>query len=136
MTAYRDKITKQKQQGYFRTAHFEEVRQMTLTIAYLVEDEQVFDETKDVLYFQDDGRRLQMNVSNAETLMELLGDEPADWVGRRITLYLTTYKDAKSREQKPCIRIRAPGTNVVQIKQEKAQAAAPPAPDLKDEIPF
>jgi hypothetical protein len=136
MSAYRDKINKKKQ-GFFRTADFDQVKERTLIIAYLVEDEMVFNEEKDVLYFTDEGRRLDVNAVNAETLMALLGDEPSNWPGHRITLYLTTYKDQKSGEQKPCIRIRAPGagTNEVPMK-EKARVAAPPAPDLNDEIPF
>jgi hypothetical protein len=134
MSSYREKINKKKQ-GFFRTADFEQVNELTLTIAYLVQDEVAFNEEKDVLYFTDDGRRLVVNETNAETLMDLLGDEPSEWPGRQITLYLTTYDDKKSGERKPCIRVRAPGTNVVPIK-EKAQVAAPPAPDPNDEIPF
>jgi hypothetical protein len=132
MSSYRDKITRQKQTGYFRTADFEQVKELVLTIDHLDQDEMVFDKQQDVLHFVEDGRQLTLNVTNAETLMDLLGDEPAQWPGRQIVLFLTTY-EKRNGELAPCIRIRAPGSTVVALKTTSSIA---PAPDLDDEIPF
>ena len=127
MSDYRDKIMRQKT-GYFRTADFDQVKELELTIDHLAQDVVVFEEVKDVLHFVEDGRQLQLNITNAETLMGLLSDEPAQWQGKKITLYLTTYE--KRGVQAPCIRIRAPGNSL------KAISSTAPAPDLDDEIPF
>ena len=59
----------------------------------------VFDDKKDVLCFEDTGRQLVLNVSNAETLIALFGDEPNNWAGRRVTLYLGSYG---ARQQALC----------------------------------
>jgi hypothetical protein len=139
MSAYSEKIQKLKT-GYFRTADFEILKELTLTIDYLAEDVEVFDKVKDVLFFRDDGRQLEMNLTNSETLIKILGDEPAKWGGQKITLYLTTYP-AKNGDPKPCIRIRPPG-NVVPINAPTRTIERPAAEraadrgDLDDEIPF
>jgi hypothetical protein len=143
VSAFSEKVARQKR-GYFRTADLDEVRELTLTIAFLAEDQSVFDEVKDVLYFEDDGRQLQLNVTNAEQLISLFGDEPSGWAGRRVTLYLTTY----GKENKSCIRLKAPGaptqaatdvspkpTGGNGTAKETARTAQPPAP-FNDEIPF
>jgi hypothetical protein len=141
MSAYRDRINKQKQNTYFRASDLDQVKELTLTIAYLVQDEMVFEHEKDVLYFSDDARRLVLNYTNIEALMDLLGDEPADWPNHRITLYQATYHDRKADEDKPCIRVRGPGTGASPPPVPNNGPALPvPLPlrarDLDDEIPF
>jgi hypothetical protein len=137
MSAYAEKIRKQQQRRYFRVADLEVEQEITLTISSLEEDEIVFENDKpvDLLYFQEDSRYLQMNVTNAKTLMTLYGDEPSAWAGKRIVLFLTTY-ETRGGEYKPCIRLREPGTarpeNVVTVKP----SPSPVRDDMDDEIPF
>jgi|SRR5262245_17457818 len=136
MSAYSEKIAKLKS-GYFRVRDLEDVegKELTRTIAFLVEDQEVFDEVKDVLHFADDGRQLQMNITNSESLIALLGDEPAEWPGHKITLYIGAY----GKENKPCIRLKLPGTangNGSHQKMETIARVAPSTPSFDDDIPF
>jgi hypothetical protein len=103
MSAFSEKIQKAKGHGFYRVADFENIREYTHVIAYLLEDQVVFDERKDILCFADTGRQLVVNVSNAETLITLFGDEPNNWAGRRVTLFLGSY----GKDNKPCVRVRA-----------------------------
>ena len=148
MSAYSEKVAKAKH-GFYRVADFETVREVTHTIAYLLEDQVVFDgEKKDILCFEDTGRQLIVNVTNAEMLIALFGDEPNAWAGRRVTLY----RDSYDRDNKPCVRIRAatgvsaqtmaptsPIPTGANGAAREAQATVPQQPgrlDLSDEIPF
>jgi hypothetical protein len=138
MSRYREKIANQKR-GYFRVADFEAVegKAIVRVIAYLAEDRQVFDEEKDVLFFEDDGRQLPLNVTNAEKLIELFGDEPEQWSGQKVVLYLGSF----GKENKPCIRLRAPDIAVSGngVRKEATPAVAsktPEPPPFDDEIPF
>jgi len=137
MSAFRDKINAQKT-GYYKVADLEQVREATHTIAFLAEDQMVFDKECDVLHFSDTGKRLILNVTNSDTLMDLFGDQPADWPGKHVTLYIGGY----GKDNKPCVRLKALGTE----SKSKASAAngpvaviTPPPPlkdDLSDEISF
>lgn len=136
MSKYSEKIAKSKV-GFFRVADLEdyENKELTLTIAFLVEDEIVFNEPKDVLYFSDTGYKLQMNVTNAETLIKLFGDEPSEWTNHQITLYLGTY----GKDNKPCIRLKLPNASVAMPGNGSVITSAPVARaehGLDDEIPF
>src|SRR5262249_29420648 len=104
MSAFSEKIAKAKAHGFYRISDFETAREITHTVAYLLEDQVVFDgDRKDILCFEDTGRQLILNVTNAETLIALFGDEPNAWAGRRVTLFLGTY----GKENKPCVRVKA-----------------------------
>ena len=126
MSAYSDKIAKQKQQGFFRVADVE-AGEVTHTISYLLEDMTDFDEKKDVLVFADTGRQLPLNVTNAETLVSLFGDEPNSWAGKRVTMYLSQY----GKDRKPCLRLKAAAGNGAAIPHQAGMASLSP-----DEIPF
>jgi hypothetical protein len=146
MSAYSEKIAKQKETGFYRVADFETVREVTHTIAYLLEDVPLFDGAKkDVLCFEDTARQFVLNVTNAETLLTVLGDDPNKWAGRRVTLYLGSY----GRDNKPCVRVRAAtgisaaapkpaaGANGATKETTQIVASPPPGPiGLDDEIPF
>jgi hypothetical protein len=125
MSAYSDKIAKQKQQGFFRTADVEN-GEITHTIAYLLEDMVVFDDKKDVLVFTDTGRQLPLNVTNAEVLINSFGDEPHAWAGKRVTMYLGQY----GKDRKPCLRLKAAAGNGAATHQAGTASLS------SDEIPF
>ena len=44
-------------------------------------------EKKDVVHFKGRWRPLVLNVTNAKSLAEILGDDSADWVGGNVVLY-------------------------------------------------
>jgi hypothetical protein len=143
LSNYSEKIQRLKS-GLFKVADFESTPELVLTIGYLVEDQQVGEQFKDVLYFEDDGRKLALNVTNAETLIELLGDEPAAWPGHKIKLFLGSYKEGRTGEMKPAVRVKAPTdesskpTGGNGATKETAPTVQPPAPlnDMNDDIPF
>jgi hypothetical protein len=54
--------------GYFKVADLEEApdQTLTLTIAYLAENQTISGQVKDIIYFEADGRRLPLNQPNSE----------------------------------------------------------------------
>jgi hypothetical protein len=77
----------------------------------------------DLLIFRDTGKQLQVNVTNGTTLIELFGEEPDDWHGHRITLFVQEYKEGKFG-----IRIRS--------AEKKSNGSLPANKDFDDKIPF
>src|SRR5262245_35408881 len=128
MSRYSEKIAK-KMHGLYRVADLQEMprHEITHTISYLMEDVVMWDEAKDILCFDDTGRQLDVNVTNANVLMQLFGDDPEKWAGQRVTLYLGTY----GRDNKSCIRLRGVGDVITQHNGSgKAQAAIPATPAM------
>jgi hypothetical protein len=142
MSSYRDKVNKQKQGGLYRVSDFyinsdpQAVREFTHEIAFLAQDVEMFDREIDILHFADTPQQLQVNITNADLLMDAFGDDPALWPGERITLFLAPY----GKEGKLGIRIRKAGTAPPANAREQAPTTAPTAlsrqRDMEDEIPF
>jgi hypothetical protein len=67
-----------------------------------------FDDGKEklVLAFGEDEHTFVCNLTNAQTLAELYGDETDDWIGEKVVLYAT--RTLFQGKQTPCIRVRAP----------------------------
>jgi hypothetical protein len=129
MSSYREKINSQKT-GLYRVSDFQngnssETREVTHEIAFLAQDVEMFDRKVDVLHFTDTQKQLQINLTNGELLMDMFGDEPANWPNKLVTLYLAPY----GKEGKLGIRVKKPGANTPAIT---------PAADMNDEteIPF
>jgi hypothetical protein len=80
------------------------------------------DEDKPVLYFQGRGKAMVLNVTNANMISSVYGEETGDWHGREIEL--RPEKTTFQGKVVDCIRVHVP-----QI--EPAAAAAD-----DDEIPF
>ena len=132
MSKYSDKVDRQKQAGLYRVSDLQngggQSREVTHEIAYLDEDVEMFDRKIDVLHFTDTFKELQVNVTNAEQLIEMFGDEPARWPGNSVTLYLAEY----GKEGKLGIRLKRPGTAT-----SRPTPVNVPAPvNMDDEIPF
>jgi hypothetical protein len=142
MSAYRDKINKQKEGGLYRVADFQlngdpnAVQEFTHTIHFLAENVPKFEREIDILYFSDTNKSLQVNVTNAEILMNLFGDDPLDWPDHKVTLYLAPY----GKEGKLGIRLRKPDTapsNTSAAPTTTTSIALPDRrADMDDEIPF
>jgi hypothetical protein len=126
MSAYSDKIEKQKQGGLYKNADFKVGKPVVHEIAYLAQDVERFNKTMDILYFADANKQLQVNTTNAETLIKLRGDNPDDWCGQSITLFLDEYKPGAFG-----IRVRAASGN-----GSRAVTRAPEPPPYDDEIPY
>ena len=87
---------------------------------------------KSVLSFVGKGKKLVLNATNWDSIVEITGCEDSrDWPGNKIELYPTTTLMAGRKVD--CIRIRRPPPRL-------AAAAPPPPPppadDMSDEIPF
>jgi hypothetical protein len=79
------------------------------------QDENKKDKTKLVLQLAEVPKRLIVNKTNAESLIEALGDDTDCWVGAEVTLYVT--KEMYSGKKVDAIRIKS--------------AVPPPAPAAK-----
>jgi hypothetical protein len=148
MSKYSDKIASQKT-GMYRVADLQgPITEVTHTIDYLEEDQIGFDgKTIDILHFRDTQKTLSLNITNAETLIALFGDEPSKWSGHRVTLYVGFYG---RNLDKPGIRLKAPdapaGTKTAgasvngpqPITENESGAIALPSrsADLDDEVPL
>jgi hypothetical protein len=132
--------------GYFKVADLEQVpgQQLTLQVSYLAENQAIGEQIKDIIYFDDDGRRLALNQPNAEACLDILGPEPLEWPGKYITLYLETYYDRQSGADRQRVAVRtarpeakAPSSSIKPDSNGSGIVTSRPlARDLKDEIPF
>ena len=87
---------------------------------------------KSVLSFVGKGKKLVLNATNWDSIVEITGcEDSGDWPGHKVELYPTTTLMAGRKVD--CIRIRRPPPRL-------AAAAPPPPPppadDMSDEIPF
>ena len=83
-------------------------RDLTLTISGLEEEAVGKDDTKPVMRFTEIEKGFVINKTNAATITEILGtDRPAEWIGKKITLFKTTVPFGN--EMKPAIRVKALG---------------------------
>lgn len=60
-----------------------------------------------VLYFKGADKGLISGAENNTTIEGMYGKDFLGWIGKRITIFPTTYKSKKTKQQEPCIRIRA-----------------------------
>jgi hypothetical protein len=137
MSSYSDKVKRLEQRGLYKVKDLEDLGgEATHVISILVEDEVRFEKEMDILYFEDTGRQLSLNLINGKTLIELFGDDPETWKGHSITLFVDEY-----REGKLGIRLRKP-PNGGAVAAAKAFATVsnegPPAlcDEMDDSIPF
>jgi hypothetical protein len=117
-----------RDKGLFKVADFVGGKELTLTITYLLEEVEMFEKTVDLLNFQETGRQLQLNQTTAEWLIDNLGDDPEEWPGQQVTLYLGTYE--YNKETKHGIRLRLPDI------APSPKAEFTPEPDIDDDVPF
>lgn len=85
------------------------------------DDEKPKEEKKILIWFRKGDQRAEKymicNKTNAETLAGMYGNKPADWIGKRCTLYPTTTRAfGKTHE---CIRIK-PKIPLESVKKETA----------------
>ncbi len=80
--------------------------------------EKVGDDTKPVVYFQEEQRGLVLNKTNANAISDLHGRETDNWPGKKIELFPHT-TEFQGR-MAPCIRVRKP--------QQAAQSSTPDDP--------
>jgi hypothetical protein len=139
MSAYSDRIRGQKT-GVFKVADFAGGREETLTIDYLEEKVEMFDKTVDLLHFVETKQTLAVNQTNAEFLLNALGDDPQKWKGQRVVLYLVEYTYGDERGYTIRIKLRDAKPGAVPLEQTQARSPNPKGdrskPDFDDSIPF
>lgn len=83
-------------------------KKVTLTIAD-VETEKLATEkgeqVKGLISFKATEMQLVLNRTNGVCLKAMFGRAVADWVGKRVVLFPDTFRDPKTGEMGPCIRI-------------------------------
>jgi hypothetical protein len=82
---------------------------------------------KPVAYFRGTTKRLAVNATNFDLLVDITGEPDSDsWIGHAVELYASTTSMAGSMV--PCVRVRAPS-------KAKAKAKAPPPMSDESEGP-
>jgi len=121
----------------------------TLKISAVVVDELIGDkgtEIKGLISFEGAKKQLVLNKTNGLCLKQMFGRETDAWVGKRITIYPTTFND------EPCIRVKgspdieadiafdlklprkAPKAMRLTKTPKAAKVETPPADELADEV--
>lgn len=81
---------------YLGSHNLEKGEEMLLTIEKFVGEEEVNSQegkkTKQVLYFKENVPKMILNITNGNTLSNLYGSHPDQWVGRQIQIYATPVK--------------------------------------------
>jgi hypothetical protein len=135
MSAFSERIRDQKNKGMYKVADLEGGKEVTHTISHLLEEVEMFGKTVDILNFSDTARQLQLNMTNAEFLLDAFGDDPQTWGGTPVTLYLAEY-DIKG-EKKASIRLKRADTAAAEASATRARARlADGKTAMDDEIPF
>jgi hypothetical protein len=136
MSKFSERIRDQKNQGLYKVADLEGGKEVTHTIAFLDEQVEMFGKTVDILNFSDTARQLQLNLTTAEFLLDTFGDEPKDWAGKAVTLFLAEYEFKGERKQG--IRLKKPGAEAAELSAKRALArkADSGKPAFNDDVPF
>jgi hypothetical protein len=133
MSAHSEKIARAKQQGLYKVADLLG-KEVTHTISHLLEDAAMFNREIDVLCFVDTARQLQVNITNGDWLINNFGEDPNDWAGHRVTLYVGQY-DFGDKKQGIMLK-RADGGVTVGGNAARAAPKRSPKEDIDDEITF
>jgi hypothetical protein len=139
MSAFSERIRSQTK-GFYKVADLEGGREVTHTIKHLDEAMEMFGKTMDILNFSDTGRQLNVNQTNAEWLLNNLGNNPEQWAGQKVTLYLAEYEYGEKKGQ--TIRLKLPGTTSKPAAPQGDGASKTPTrsasrkDDFDDSIPF
>lgn len=81
--------------------------EVTLTMER-VENEELGDETKPVLFFEGKGKGLVLNRTNATAIAKAYGNDTKEWRGKQIVLFPATTSMQGSVVD--CIRLRVPSS--------------------------
>jgi hypothetical protein len=135
MSAFSERIRDQKNKGFYKVADFESGREVTHTIDHLAEEVEMFGRTIDILNFTDTARQLQVNMTNADILLDAFGDDPQAWAGKAVTLFLAEYEFRG--EKKLGIRVRPATAAAAAMSAQRALVRqADIKAEIDDSIPF
>lgn len=105
---------------YLAAADLQGATRKLMIASYTIEEIGEEKNEKPVLWFNGAKKGLVLNVTNANTIAEVLGDDEMDnWTGREISIYPTT------------VAFRGKPTAAIRVKMD-----APPPPADDDEVPF
>ena len=109
---------------YIGSFDLPEGRDLTLTVKRVVGGDLVAmggrKSKKPIVHFHEDVKPLICNKTNGKTIAALYTNYVQDWVGKRITLFVSVTRNPDGTGDVPCIRIRP------QIPQGKAREQEPP----------
>ena len=74
---------------------------------------------KPIISFVGKEKKFVSNVTNSKTIAGMYGNMTEEWIGKRITLYVTQTRDPSTGGEIDCIRVRP------KVPTSKAQDAAP-----------
>jgi hypothetical protein len=144
MSAFSERVRaqreEQKETGLFKIEHLKPNKELLLTVRHLDEQIEMFNKQVDLLNFEETGQQLPLNLTTAEWLIANLGDDPEQWAGKQVVLYLGEY--IYNKETKQGIRLKLPGASTqTPTPPARKPASAPSAgngskSDMDDSIPF
>lgn len=111
-------------------------KEPVVTISHVASEEVGQGEFKPVVYFQGAKKGLVLNKSNANTLVDLYGDESDAWQGKQCALF-SIWTEFQGKQMYG-LRVRAPQGGV-DSNQAPAQQLGDPGPDNyggSDDGPF
>jgi hypothetical protein len=113
---------------------------ITLTIREILFNEEMSGGgKKDVVTFDEDGRRLVLNQTTARQIAKVAGADSDQWPGKQITLYRDETVEFQGRPS-PGIRVRVPGeagapkgnSGTAQRRPQPPRPQSPPPPEMDD----
>ena len=122
MSNWRDALPSQ----WLKAADFEKPGLLTIRKFSV---EQMGDDKRPVVWFDEVEKGLGLNITNGNTIEEITGSaDPARWVGHKVVLYKTQTDFKGTRTD--CIRIRAPKPGSVKAPEP------PPEREPGDDVDF
>lgn len=99
---------------------------------------QAGEEHKYVVYFRGKAKGLVLNVTNANLIRDIHGEDSDNWIGKKILLW-PTQTEMKGKTV-ACIRVKLGSTPAIaqaeEFVEEIETAASPVAATTDDDIPF
>lgn len=99
-----------------------------------VKMEKLGEDTKPVLYFEEQEKGLVLNKTNASTIATLYGDDTDEWRGEAITLF-SAMVSFQGRNV-PAVRVKAPSRKKAAVAAAGSQKKISASAITDDEIPF
>jgi hypothetical protein len=85
---------------------------------------------KPIVYFKNKTKGMVMNVTNCKTVGRMYGDDPREWVGKRVTLYQA--ETSAGGETIACIRIRQRPPGGAEKKADETPPTDPVKSDMRE----
>lgn len=120
--------------NYLKAADIEDD---TVVCIASVQQEQIGEDDKYVLYFEELEKGLVLNKTNAESISQVLNsDDTDDWPGQQITLFTTTVTFNGKPTEAIRVKLRKPKPHGKPVQQPQRQSRQVQPQDDESDVPF